>query len=83
MDSKIDRRAKHVGSIVILMGNVRTKDIKKASHQLIGMFPDRFNKDFENNKEVMQEMKLVESKIMRNKIAGYITRLKTQRRYSQ
>jgi small subunit ribosomal protein S17e len=64
------------------MGNVRTKDIKKASHELIKMYPDKFNEDFENNKQVLQELKLIDSKIVRNKIGGYITSLKKQRRRS-
>ena len=63
------------------MGNIRTKDIKKASHELIKMYPDRFNKEFENNKNIVRELKLIDSKIVRNKVAGYITRIKNPRKY--
>ena len=62
------------------MGNIRTKDIKTASHELIKMYPDKFDKEFDKNKEYLKELKLVDSKIVRNRIAGYITRLKVQRR---
>jgi small subunit ribosomal protein S17e len=61
------------------MGNIRTKDIKKASFELIGMYPERFGKDFEANKQALKELKLLDSKIVRNKIAGYITRAKKRK----
>lgn len=58
-----------------IMGNIRTADIKKMSNQLLQKFPDKFNVNFENNKKSLEEMKLFDSKIVRNKIAGYIARL--------
>jgi small subunit ribosomal protein S17e len=58
------------------MGNVRTKDIKKASFELVEFYPDSFNTDFENNKNFIKELKLGTSKIIRNKISGYVTRIK-------
>ena len=62
------------------MGNIRTKDIKKASSELVEMYPDKFNDDFENNKQALEELNIrIGTKLMRNKVAGYITRLKVRR----
>ncbi len=69
-----------ISNLVLFMGNIRTKDIKKASRELIRMYPDRFDKEFENNKQIMKELNLIDSKIVRNKVAGYITTLKTQKK---
>lgn len=57
------------------MGRVRTKDIKQAAIQLKETYPDKFSKDFEENKAVINELKLFINKHMRNKVAGYVTRL--------
>lgn len=54
------------------MGRIRTKFVKNLSEQLIAQYPDKFSKDFESNKKVLDELKVVDSKIIRNKIAGYI-----------
>ncbi|MBI4018292.1 MAG: 30S ribosomal protein S17e [Candidatus Aenigmarchaeota archaeon] len=61
------------------MGNIRTSDIKGISKDLLGKFPDKFSPDFEQNKKVLAEMKLFESKIVRNQVAGYIARLAKRR----
>ena len=61
------------------MGNIRTKDIKKASFELVEAYPERFNGDFENNKQAVNEVKIANSKLLRNKLAGYITRIKARR----
>lgn len=61
------------------MGNIRTADIKKISNDLLEKFPDKFNVNFENNKKTLKEMKLIESKIVRNQIAGYIARIAKRR----
>lgn len=62
------------------MGNIRTKDIKTASFKLMNAYPERFNTDFENNKQVVQELKITDKKIARNKVAGYITRVMGRQR---
>lgn len=59
----------------IFMGNIRTKDIKKASFELVELYPDSFNTDFENNKNFIKGLNLGTSKIIRNKISGYVTRV--------
>ncbi len=55
------------------MGNIRTDDIKKMSFRLIEAYPEKFSTDFEHNKESVNELNLTTTKLMRNKIAGYIT----------
>ncbi|MBI2578585.1 MAG: 30S ribosomal protein S17e [Candidatus Aenigmarchaeota archaeon] len=57
------------------MGNIMTSDIKGVSNDLLEKFPDRFSRDFEANKKILEELKLFESKIVRNKVAGYIARV--------
>lgn len=57
------------------MGNIRTTQIKNVSERLVKMFPEKFSKDFEHNKRVISELLGLESKVIRNKIAGYITHL--------
>jgi len=39
-------------------------------------YPDKFTTEFDINKLVLDEIAIVPSKSLRNKIAGYITRLK-------
>ena len=54
------------------MGRIRTKMIKKLSKRLVENNPEKFNKNFENNKKVLNEMQLFSDKPVRNKVAGYI-----------
>ena len=57
------------------MGNIRTKDIKKAAFQIKEALHDKLSGDFEKNKKVVKDMKLIENKRMRNKITGYLSRI--------
>ncbi len=53
------------------MGKIKSKQVKRASHELMDNGIG-FYEDFERNKKVLgQEMP---SKKMRNKMAGYLTR---------
>jgi small subunit ribosomal protein S17e len=47
--------------------------IKRISTELLEKYPDRFSADFEENKKIIKEIAIVRSKILRNRIAGYIT----------
>ncbi|MEM3506253.1 MAG: 30S ribosomal protein S17e [Candidatus Bathyarchaeia archaeon] len=58
------------------MGKVRTKPIKKIAKELIKTYPEKFTTDFEVNKKILQEIINSKTKKIRNRIAGYITRLK-------
>lgn len=59
------------------MGKVRTEQVKRVARELIRRFPDKFTKDFEHNKQVLETVAEIPSQKLRNKIAGYITRLLT------
>ena len=47
--------------------------IKRISNELLEKYPDKFSTDFDENKEVIKQVAVVRSKLLRNKIAGYIT----------
>jgi small subunit ribosomal protein S17e len=58
------------------MGRIRTKLIKSTAKQLVEEYGNKFSKDFEKNKKVLDEMKVAHDKSVRNKLAGYIVTLK-------
>ena len=58
------------------MGKVRTETVKRAARELVERFPERFGNDFESNKAAVNEVLNAPSKRLRNRIAGYVTRLK-------
>lgn len=61
------------------MGRIKTKLIKRITEELFSKHRDVFGTDFEKNKELVSKYTTVESKKLRNIIAGYVTRLvKTQ-----
>jgi small subunit ribosomal protein S17e len=57
------------------LGKVRTELVKRIAEELVERYPDRFNADFENNKKLVESFTTVSSTKLRNRIAGYITRL--------
>ena len=59
------------------MGKVRTEHVKRIARELIEKFPGKFTADFENNKRILESVAEIPSSKLRNKIAGYITRLMT------
>jgi len=67
------------------MGNIRPTYIKRIAKELLNMYPDKFvTNDFQHNKKKVVEFADFDSNILRNRVAGYITRLlatkKTQRK---
>jgi len=54
------------------MGRIRGKFIKNISKKLVEQYPDRFSNKFDENKKVLDELKIIDDKPVRNKIAGYI-----------
>ncbi len=48
--------------------------VKKTATLLMERYPKAFGDDFEHNKELVQELTNIESKGVRNRIAGYVTR---------
>ena len=57
------------------MGRVRTKTVKRAARQLIEKFYPKMSLDFHYNKRVLDDVAVVPSKRLRNKIAGYASKL--------
>lgn len=57
------------------MGKVRTERVKKVARELIRRYPDKFTTDFESNKKVVMSLTQISSIKLRNRIAGYISRL--------
>ncbi|KAJ4490462.1 ribosomal protein S17e [Lentinula aciculospora] len=57
------------------MGRVRTKTTKRASRVLIEKYYPRLTLDFHTNKRIIDEVAVVPSKRLRNKISGFTTHL--------
>lgn len=57
------------------MGRVRTKTVKKASRVIIEKYYPKLTMDFHLNKRICEEIAVIPSKKMRNKIAGFVTHL--------
>lgn len=47
---------------------------RRLSEELMERHPEAFGADFEQNKKVLEEMALIPSKQLRNRIAGYIAK---------
>ena len=65
------------------MGRVRTKTIKKAAKVIIEKYYTRLGLDFHTNKRICEEVAIIPTKPLRNKIAGYVTHLMKRLRHSQ
>ncbi len=60
---------------MIFLGNIRQTHIKNTAIELLERYPNQFSADdFQHNKQKVSEYVEMDSKLMRNKIAGYITR---------
>ena len=57
------------------MGRVRTKTVKRASRVVIEKYYPRLTLDFQTNKQICSEVCIIQSKRLRNKIAGFTTHL--------
>ena len=57
------------------MGKVRPERVKKIAKEMLKRYPDRFTTDFESNKKLLGSLSKISSVRLRNRIAGYITRL--------
>jgi len=55
---------------------IKPKYVKQLATTLLEEYPNAFNTDFDTNKEHVAELTTVDSKGVRNRVAGYITRKK-------
>merc|ERR1712160_15979 len=58
-----------------LMGRVRTKTVKRASRTLIEKYYGKLTQDFHVNKRIIDNVAVIQTKRLRNKIAGFTTHL--------
>ena len=47
--------------------------VRRISSVLLSKYPDKFYPDFERNKNAVNELVKIRSKVLRNAIAGYLT----------
>jgi small subunit ribosomal protein S17e len=47
--------------------------IKRISNEILERYPENFGTDFAENKAILKKIAVVRSKLLRNRIAGYIT----------
>ena len=61
------------------MGNIRPSFIKIRAIKLVEQHGGKFTADFDHNKRMVQQLTDVDSKKLRNWIAGYVTRYRLRR----
>jgi len=66
---------------VIVIGAIKQRYIKSAAEKLVKSFPDRFTNDFKANKDAIKELHIVQSALVRNKIAGSIVHLVRNKKF--
>ena len=59
-----------------IMGRIKTMLIKRTTEELMDKHSDEFTTSFDDNKRILDGKAKINSKKMRNIIAGYATRLK-------
>jgi small subunit ribosomal protein S17e len=47
--------------------------IKRISNEILERYPENFGTDFDQNKATLKNIAVVRSKLLRNRVAGYIT----------
>lgn len=64
---------------VLIMGSVKPSYIKNFAMDLLKAYEDSFSPDFEQNKLIVSEYTDIKNKTIRNRVAGYISRVLRQR----
>lgn len=49
--------------------------VRRISEEIVQKYPGVFGSDYQANKEQLNKIAIVNSKMLRNKIAGYITKI--------
>lgn len=57
------------------MGKVRTSTVKIMAMHLMEQYGEKFTKDFVENKRLISTLTTIKAKHLRNRVAGYITRM--------
>ncbi len=52
--------------------------VRRISEEIVQKFPGVFGSDYQANKEQLAKIAVVPSKMLRNKIAGYITKINSR-----
>jgi small subunit ribosomal protein S17e len=60
------------------MGKIRSDKIKRTAKELVAKYHQHLSTDFDQNKVLVEKLTNVVSKRMRNRIAGYVTRIMVQ-----
>ena len=61
------------------MGSVKPSYIKNFAKDLLKTYESSFSPDFEQNKLIVSEYTDIKNKTIRNRVAGYITRVQRQK----
>ena len=56
------------------MGRIKTKLVKRITKEIIARHGDKLKNTFEDNKKVISEISDIQSKKIKNTIAGYVTK---------
>ncbi|MFX1465956.1 MAG: 30S ribosomal protein S17e [Promethearchaeota archaeon] len=65
------------------MGKIRPSHIKNISKKILETYGHLIEDDFEKNKEILDQILDLQSKRLRNRIAGYLTSLVRIQKSSQ
>mmetsp|Transcript_18769 Transcript_18769/g.48360 ORF Transcript_18769/g.48360 Transcript_18769/m.48360 type:complete len:140 (-) Transcript_18769:402-821(-) len=57
------------------MGRVRNKVVKRSARQIVEKYYQRLTMDFQTNKRICEDVAIIPSKRLKNKIAGFATHL--------
>ena len=63
---------KHAGGYTV--GSIRQTYIKSSVDALLRQYPDEFGTDFNENKDKVERLANAQTKEVRNRLAGYVTR---------
>lgn len=58
------------------LGKVRVDIVKKTAKELLELYPDKFTTDFEENKQLVDQLVNTQTKWVRNRLAGYLTNIR-------
>ncbi len=62
------------------MGRIRSTWVKTIAEELFVKYPDKLSASFDGNKVFITSLKLIESKNIRNKVAGYVVKVATRKK---